>query len=210
MSKLLGEQKTMVSYCKSILSSLNSVVITFDETGRVTTIDNPQLLNLEELLSTMKLTSFEHWLGRSNTQLANDISQALMLGKKVSVTSYDFAIQGKPAVQIKYTVKRLQSDSTKNVFLDKDVRGRRFSQRVPTSTRASINLEQLQQQASGLPLSCLLVMEVVHPNHRMIDQLSCQLPQEIVSLVETTPHKTDGEFLDVAVLVIDIRRCISN
>jgi hypothetical protein len=210
---MMNEQKVASFYYKSILQSLNSVVITFDETGRVTTVDNAHLLGLDDLLSTMRLTSFEHWLGRSNSQLSHDIQQAILIGKKSTVPSYDFCLQGKQSYQIKYTVRRLSTESQaakKSIFLEeRDARaGRRISQsRVIPSARASMSVEHSIPNSITTSLGCLLVMEISQPNHRMLEQLSCQLSPEVVSYVEDLPQKTEGEFLEVAVLVIDVRRC---
>jgi hypothetical protein len=216
LSVMMNEQKVASFYYKSILQSLNSVVITIDETGRVTTVDNAHLLGLDDLLSTMRLTSFEHWLGRSNSQLTQDIQQALMIGKKSVVPSYDFCLPGKPSYQIKYTVRRLSTEhqgAKKSIFLEeRDARaGRRISQsRIIPSARASMSVEHSFPNSLAPSLGCLLVMEISQPNHRMLEQLSCQLSPDVVSYVEDLPQKTEGEFLEVAVLVIDVRRCNLN
>jgi transcriptional regulator with GAF, ATPase, and Fis domain len=104
--KQLTEQKMSTFYCKCILQSLNSVIITFDESGRVTSIDNPQLLHLQEQVPTMKLTSFEHWLGRHNSMISNDISNAITTGSTSAVAGYDFKIPGKPSVTVNSKINR--------------------------------------------------------------------------------------------------------
>jgi hypothetical protein len=197
-------------YTKAILQSLPIVVITFDETGRVSTVENPQLLQLEQHLNTMRLTSFEHWLGRNNLQLSHHISQTLMTGKHTSVTNYDFSIQGNPTTQIKYSVRKLSCDSqSSNQKSFPDLKGRKMSQaRIPASSRASSLFEEMLQPPNTTIGGCLLVMEVTHPNQRVIDQLSCQLSQEMVSEIENSHQKMEGEIIDVAILVIDIRRCM--
>lgn len=58
----------------------------------------------------MKLTSYEHWLGRLNTSLSDDIKSVFLDGKSVSVKNYAFSFNKNPTYLINYTIQRLNSE----------------------------------------------------------------------------------------------------
>ena len=122
----------------------------------------------------MKLTSYEHWLGRNNSVLVSDISQTLRKGKPCSVSNYSFFVVDHEPVQVNYSIRRLGGDApSKSNSLGVPDSNRRKSSvhRVSARRSTALAIEQITTQNYKVPLGAVLILELAMPNRYMMEQL---------------------------------------
>jgi hypothetical protein len=163
MNELIGNLHKDANYIKCVMQSMNQVIITFNEDGRVNMIENPNLLNLEELVLTMQLTSYEHWLGKQNSNLIDDIHSVFERQRMASSTNYEFIDQHKRSHFINYTIRPF-------VTSDHSHGGNLKVNTLPSRKMSNVSQKSYNSNISP-PSGIILIMELTVPNRYLIEQL---------------------------------------
>ncbi|KAJ3316146.1 hypothetical protein HDU76_002049 [Blyttiomyces sp. JEL0837] len=102
----LKETNQTKNFMSMILQSITNVVMTLDGTGRLVTINHPAKLGFEELIPTMKLTTYEYWLGRDNPTLIADIQRVYRGEGPINAHDYELVLDGKKR-SVNYTIVQM-------------------------------------------------------------------------------------------------------
>ncbi|KAI8902992.1 hypothetical protein BC833DRAFT_571499 [Globomyces pollinis-pini] len=207
----LNEQIYSNQYLNSILQSMNSVIMTLSENGKLMTMENGQLLKFEEITN-MRLTSHEHWLGRLNSELSDDISKVILTNEIIHVTNYDFHLSKTSLVSINYFIRRIKDNATPTLKAESFLQLPTTAPKRRVSTAQSARNRSISAERSSsaqLPVSILVVLEISLPNRMLLEQLGKQIPNSTMSALINDPTKMEGETLNVISVVVDIRRFAS-
>ncbi|KAJ2998221.1 hypothetical protein HDV02_004723 [Globomyces sp. JEL0801] len=202
----LNEQIYSNQYLNSILQSMNSVIMTLSENGKLMTMENGQLLKFEEITN-MRLTSHEHWLGRLNSELSDDISKVILTNEIIHVTNYDFHLSKTSLVSINYFIRRIKDNATPTLKAESFLQLPTTAPKRRVSTAQSARNRSISAERSSsaqLPVSILVVLEISLPNRMLLEQLG-----NTMSALINDPTKMEGETLNVISVVVDIRRFAS-
>ncbi|KAH6587857.1 hypothetical protein BASA50_011048 [Batrachochytrium salamandrivorans] len=202
--KLHDELQEMIrlrTYMISILQSINSVVISLNDDGRLVSINNAECMNFSQSLTSMRLTSFEHWLGHENSQLVSDIMRVQTTSMPISGRNYPFKLGNNPTRYINYSIQKLSYDY--EVDRQMEVQVPRSSGRTGDPNRQSLQEEDI----SSFPhiTGVLLVLDEITPQSSLEETLGRQMPSNTVHRIIDDQYKLNGEKQKVTVLVADIR-----
>ncbi|KAJ1327108.1 hypothetical protein BSLG_010455 [Batrachochytrium salamandrivorans] len=202
--KLHDELQEMIrlrTYMISILQSINSVVISLNDDGRLVSINNAECMNFSQSLTSMRLTSFEHWLGHENSQLVSDIMRVQTTSIPISGRNYPFKLGNNPTRYINYSIQKLSYDY--EVDRQMEVQVPRSSGRAGDPNRQSFQKEDM----SSFPhiTGVLLVLDEITPQSSLEETLGRQMPSNTVHRIIDDQYKLNGEKQKVTVLVADIR-----
>jgi hypothetical protein len=103
------------------------------------------------MLPKMKLTSYEHWLGRLNSSLSDDIKSVYLNGKSISVKSYEFK---NSSHLINYTIQRLISEEHND-----------------NNTNLGNSFDRFNIENTVYSHGLIMTMEVATPNALLYEQL---------------------------------------
>ena len=111
----------------------------------------------------MGLTSFEHWLGHTNSQLVDDIKQALTTGESALVRRYALAIPNLETRMVNYFVTKLGYDPLLDSLMEDKQKKKPSSAFAKTAETLSNSI-----QVSG----AIIVFEEMSRSMESIDTLS--------------------------------------
>ncbi|KAJ3309655.1 hypothetical protein HDV04_005842 [Boothiomyces sp. JEL0838] len=210
-ASLVSELEATNFYNKCVSQTLHGSLLTLNETGRMVSIENANLLKIQDLIPTMRLTSYEHWLGKDNSSLVDDIAKTMVSGLPITVHNYLFTVMGvdnRPLqkVSVSYHIRKLKgsTDNLNGSFLSSaatPLSRRRVSSIRKSSTTRNKSLSKMQ-----VPFGIMLFIELVTPNRLIIEQLGYQIPHNKLQALLDNQDKLDGESQPVTTLAIDIRR----
>lgn len=196
------QQELMLSFADNDLlhgsvASAPYTQIILNETGRLVQILNPDLLDLRPLIPTMKLTSYEHWLGQDNAQLMTDISRASVAQQEYSATHCNFFFKGDATPRfISYNISPMQA-STASPDINK---------KSPSKYRAKY--EDAKKLIADTERCVVITLRETTTADFTEKMLSKQLAISSVSAMRNNPVLSleSGKRM-VTVLKVDIRGC---
>ncbi|KAI8925193.1 hypothetical protein BC831DRAFT_436089 [Entophlyctis helioformis] len=197
----LGEMIRSRTYMSAMLQSMNSVVLSLNTDGRLVSVNNPDRMGFTGMLSTMRLTSFEHWLGHDNAQLVDDITRAQVSLMPVSGRNCPLVVTNQPIRFVHYYIRRIAYDPEIDRLME--VRKTKAASRINTGKKARPIEEQIPEAppVSGI----LVILEEVTPESSLEESLGRQLTPHTMHRLMDGREKLHGEILKVTVLVADIR-----
>ncbi|KAJ3118903.1 hypothetical protein HDU96_006554 [Phlyctochytrium bullatum] len=102
----LHETSQTRNFLSMVLQSITNVVMTLDKSGRLLTINHPSKLEMDDMIATMRLTSFDYWLGKENSILIADIQRAYRGEGTISAQDYELVLNEKSR-NVNYTIVQM-------------------------------------------------------------------------------------------------------
>jgi putative methionine-R-sulfoxide reductase with GAF domain len=106
----LQETNHTKNFLHMILQSITNVVLTLDSNGRLLTVNHPDKLEFADMLATMKVTSFDYWLGKENASLVSDIQKVYRGEGTVIAQDYELILQGREPRSVNYTIVEMTAE----------------------------------------------------------------------------------------------------
>lgn len=112
LQESLEEMTKAKTHLQSCVESSGLVTITLGPDGKLATIHRPELLGVtQDAIKSMKLTSYEFFLGADNPSLSSDISKAQKSMSPISGRNYRFRM-GPKTWNVHYSIARMREDSS--------------------------------------------------------------------------------------------------
>ncbi|KAI8828883.1 hypothetical protein BJ741DRAFT_624859 [Chytriomyces cf. hyalinus JEL632] len=108
MQTLLDESTQQTAHLSKIVSSVGTVIVTLESTGKMTSINHPNAFHLDnEALQSMKYNAFDMWLdAQANAYLIADIRRVFKGEPYVSCRGYEVRLGGITA-RVNYAISEL-------------------------------------------------------------------------------------------------------
>ncbi|KAI9344248.1 nucleotide cyclase [Obelidium mucronatum] len=109
LQSILDDTSEAKVHLSKIVQGLPSVIIALDNTGRVVSVNHPELLNIsDETMDLMKFNSFDIWLGsKTNALLIDDIRSAFKGEIGICGRDYELVLNGHVFV-VNYTASEME------------------------------------------------------------------------------------------------------
>nr|KAJ3422883.1 hypothetical protein HK105_005831 [Polyrhizophydium stewartii] len=186
----LQEMVRSRTFMSGMLQSVHSVAI-----------NNPERMFMTSMLSTMRLTSFEHWLGHDNAQLVDDITRVQTTLMPVCGRNYPFVIANQPPRFVNYFIRRISYDAEIDSLME--VRKTAASSRIHSSQQKKKLEEQIPEAPAVTGL--LVILEEITSETSLEETLGKQMSPYLMHRLMDDRDKLSGETQRVTVLVADIR-----
>ena len=193
----LEEMTRSRRYLASMLQSVNSVVMTLSDDGRLVSINNAEAFDLSGIVSTMRLTSYEHWLGHENAQLIDDIIRAQLSMSPIYGRNVPLQFSGQPTRHVNYFIQKLGYDTVLDSLMEEHKKIR-----LP-SPKAARELTQIAEptNVSGI----IIVIEELTHELCIEENLARKMKPHQVHRLMADPEKLKGEMQPVTTIYADIR-----
>jgi adenylate cyclase len=149
-------------------------------------------MGFDSNLSSMKFTSYEHWLGNQNTQMIEDITRCMVSGAACSSVSYKFAPKGlKSPCYIDYHILPAGFDYEMASLLEN----------IGTK---NMNSKSLYEGLSDIK-ETVIIIQKSNPVKTMLQNLSIQIPSNLSQSLAANPALLEGVNMDVTIVAINLR-----
>ncbi|KAL5038714.1 hypothetical protein BDV3_001937 [Batrachochytrium dendrobatidis] len=190
------------TYISGVIQSLNSVILGLNDDGRLVFINNPDKFLLDEILHTMHLTSFEHWLGHDNSQLVDDIIRVKATLCPISGRNYALQLPNQSIRHVNYLIQHIAYDRKVDQRME-------FHHITSTKRLSTPHLKKKQPKADTIELQTvtgiMLILDEITAESSLEESLGRQMkPATMHKLMSDSP-KLNGKMQKVTVMVANIR-----
>jgi hypothetical protein len=177
--------------------------MTLNMDGRLRSINNPALMQFNDTLSTMQLTSYEHWLGNENAQLVDDIANCISNGERMTATNFKLQSRKESTFRyINYNIQRLTFDKKLDEIMQ-------IKKSTTTNTKSPKNPPEKAEDTDKQSIEgILIVMDEKSSTEFMLEILAKQVKAPIMNTIKFDTELLEGAEKIITVLNIDIRGCI--
>ncbi|KAI8852671.1 hypothetical protein BC829DRAFT_424823 [Chytridium lagenaria] len=192
----LHETSQTRNFLSMILQSITNVVITLDKNGRLLTINHPAKLEMEEMIATMRLTSFDYWLGKENSILIADIQRAYRGEGTISAQDYELVLNEK-ARSVNYNIVQMTEQSKVDGSDDS-------SSSIVSTTETEDSNRSERKKVTGV----VIVMEDISKEKRVMSTLGRYMnPALVHKVMSEGGNALGGTRQKISVVFADLRNC---
>ncbi|KAJ3106152.1 hypothetical protein HDU97_006969 [Phlyctochytrium planicorne] len=190
----LHETSQTRNFLSMILQSISNVVITLDKNGRLLTINHPAKLEMEDMIATMRLTSFDYWLGKENSILIADIQRAYRGEGTISAQDYELVLNDKSR-SVNYNIVQM-TDQAKSESDD--------SLSSADSGDGEESVKGERKRVTGV----VIVMEDISKEKRVMGTLGRYMnPALVHKVMSEGGNALGGTRQKISVVFADLRNC---